>query len=74
MSGKVSISFEVNSFNDVIMFMDALDSSPKIPLFVLIFMAKLESLSFDGNSFLNGESCTNPVNKLDFCCYAGCPH
>ena len=66
MCGEIGISFEVDSFNNVIMFMDALYPSPKIPLFVLIFMAKLESLSFDGDSFLNGKSCANPINKLYF--------
>ena len=45
-------SFEVDPFNDVIVFGDAINSSPEIPLFEGILLAQFESLSLYLDAFL----------------------
>lgn len=53
MGGKIGGSFKVDSFDDVIVFANSLDSAPEIPLFILVFMTKFEGLCFNRDAFFN---------------------
>ena len=64
--GEVGSPFEADAFDDVVVFGDALDSSPEIPLIVRILMAKFESLRFDADALVNGKGGSYLVDEFDF--------
>jgi hypothetical protein len=64
--GEVGAAFKVDTLNNIIIFVDAFDSTPEVPVLKSVLWAEGFNSSLEVSALLNGKGLPDSVEELEF--------